>query len=345
MTKDDATDYWSVVDEEATKAVWKKSGSKLTYKEWAAAELVNAASGRDTQLVFVDEEVERAQKEDKTPEEQSQKTEQPSDNVSKGGEAKQNDEPPADEIESNPEEKDVSQKSSANVANASGYDDNAEDSDTSAIDYSKLTLDDVDAKHFGLTDKQYQFCLEYMIDLNASQAMIRAGYSDKNVHVTGSQNLAKPSIVACLSALKQMQDKRIERMPNAHELAHSADAVKQRMAELAGVNVGKFVSIGKNGLPYYDFSELDPEKDFIGLTGMKVKQGTYIDYSGAEPVDIPFHEVEVKTDITKNLHALAKHHGLLKETVVLENDNDVDDIEMAKRIAFLLDKARREKKK
>lgn len=45
-----------------------------------------------------------------------------------------------------------------------------------------------------LTDKQRRFCEEYVVDWNATQAAIRAGYSEKTAHVTGQENLRKPII-------------------------------------------------------------------------------------------------------------------------------------------------------
>lgn len=45
-----------------------------------------------------------------------------------------------------------------------------------------------------LTAKQQRFCDEYLIDLNATQAAIRAGYSEKNARNIASENLAKPNI-------------------------------------------------------------------------------------------------------------------------------------------------------
>lgn len=45
-----------------------------------------------------------------------------------------------------------------------------------------------------LTEKQERFCDEYLIDLNATQAAIRAGYSGKNARNIASENLAKPNI-------------------------------------------------------------------------------------------------------------------------------------------------------
>ena len=45
-----------------------------------------------------------------------------------------------------------------------------------------------------LTAKQQRFCDEYLIDLNATQAAIRAGYSKKTARVIGQENLLKPAI-------------------------------------------------------------------------------------------------------------------------------------------------------
>lgn len=45
-----------------------------------------------------------------------------------------------------------------------------------------------------LTKKQEMFVEEYIIDLNATQAAIRAGYSKKTARQTGTENLSKPSI-------------------------------------------------------------------------------------------------------------------------------------------------------
>ena len=48
-------------------------------------------------------------------------------------------------------------------------------------------------KH-GLTPKQQRFCEEYVKDMNGTQSVIRAGYSEKGASVRGSELLAKSSI-------------------------------------------------------------------------------------------------------------------------------------------------------
>lgn len=45
-----------------------------------------------------------------------------------------------------------------------------------------------------MTAKQQRFCDEYLIDLNATQAAIRAGYSKKTAYSIGIENLNKPEL-------------------------------------------------------------------------------------------------------------------------------------------------------
>lgn len=49
-----------------------------------------------------------------------------------------------------------------------------------------------------LTPKQAMFVKEYLVDLNATQAAIRAGYKEKTAAVIGAENLTKPNIQAAL---------------------------------------------------------------------------------------------------------------------------------------------------
>ena len=58
-----------------------------------------------------------------------------------------------------------------------------------------------------MTGKQKRFCDEYLIDCNATQAAVRAGYSPKTAKQTGCENLAKPDLKAYI-------DERLEEMHN-----------------------------------------------------------------------------------------------------------------------------------
>ncbi len=61
-----------------------------------------------------------------------------------------------------------------------------------------------------LTPKQSRFVEEYLIDLNATQAAIRAGYSEKTARAIGAENLTKPNIVAALMVAITNRSERTE---------------------------------------------------------------------------------------------------------------------------------------
>lgn len=61
-----------------------------------------------------------------------------------------------------------------------------------------------------LTDKQELFAREYLKDLNATQAAIRAGYSAKTARSVGSENLTKPDISDRIAVLNTERMKRTE---------------------------------------------------------------------------------------------------------------------------------------
>ncbi|AST70210.1 hypothetical protein BFG07_17010 [Kosakonia cowanii] len=60
-----------------------------------------------------------------------------------------------------------------------------------------------------LTDKQEMFCREYLIDLNATQAAIRAGYSVKIARASGCENLTKPDIQNRIAELKVERNEQV----------------------------------------------------------------------------------------------------------------------------------------
>jgi len=61
-----------------------------------------------------------------------------------------------------------------------------------------------------LTPKQERFVAEYLIDLNATQATIRAGYSARNADKIGSQLLGKTRVAEAISHAKKARIERIE---------------------------------------------------------------------------------------------------------------------------------------
>lgn len=68
----------------------------------------------------------------------------------------------------------------------------------------------------GLTAKQKRFCDEYLIDLNATQAAIRAGYSKKTARKIGQENLTKLDIKNFIE--KRMAEKEKELIADQDEV-------------------------------------------------------------------------------------------------------------------------------
>ena len=61
-----------------------------------------------------------------------------------------------------------------------------------------------------MTPKQKRFVAEYLVDLNATQAAIRSGYSKKTAQMIGSENLSKPMIAAAVAAAQAKRSERTE---------------------------------------------------------------------------------------------------------------------------------------
>lgn len=67
-----------------------------------------------------------------------------------------------------------------------------------------------------LTEKQKRFCDEYLVDLNATRAAIRAGYSEKTARQTATENLSKPYIREYID--KRLKEKEAELIADQDEV-------------------------------------------------------------------------------------------------------------------------------
>lgn len=85
-----------------------------------------------------------------------------------------------------------------------------------------------------MTPKQERFCDEYLIDLNATQAAIRAGYSPKDANSQGSKLYAKPNIRARIDEALAEQSKRT---------GVTADRIVRELARVAFVNATDAIDI------------------------------------------------------------------------------------------------------
>ena len=88
-----------------------------------------------------------------------------------------------------------------------------------------------------LTPKQAAFVREYLVDLNATQAAIRAGYSAKTAGQIGDENLKKPEIAAAVQAGMDARSERTE--ISADYVLMGIREVAERCLEKAPVMVGR----------------------------------------------------------------------------------------------------------
>jgi phage terminase small subunit len=61
-----------------------------------------------------------------------------------------------------------------------------------------------------LTAKQQRFVQEYLLDLNGTQAAIRAGYSQKTAYSIANENLNKPEIAEAIQKARSKQAERTQ---------------------------------------------------------------------------------------------------------------------------------------
>jgi phage terminase small subunit len=83
-----------------------------------------------------------------------------------------------------------------------------------------------------LTEKQKRFCEEYLIDSNATQSAVRAGYSPKTAYRIGAELLQKTSVAEYIKKLREEQSKRTK--ITADEVLNELKNVALAQAEILG---------------------------------------------------------------------------------------------------------------
>lgn len=122
----------------------------------------------------------------------------------------------------------------------------------------------------GLNDKQKRFVAEYLIDLNATQAAIRAGYSVKTARQVGAENLSKPYIA---DAIAEGAGKRIAKAEiTAQDVLDGLyrEATREGEGSSHGARVSAWGLLGKYHKLFTDRIEADVSGD-ITVTDAKSK--------------------------------------------------------------------------
>lgn len=149
-----------------------------------------------------------------------------------------------------------------------------------------------------MTKKQKRFVEEYLIDLNATQAAIRAGYSPETAGAIGAENLKKPEIKSRID--KAMAER-------SRRTGVSADRVIQ---ELARIGFAKLTDVVNPETA--EIRRGASEDDLACIQSVKVKPGEF----GTE------REVKLY-DKRAALVDLGKHLGIFNDRLKLDADTEL----------------------
>lgn len=158
-----------------------------------------------------------------------------------------------------------------------------------------------------LTPKQARFVDEYLIDLNATQAAIRAGYSKKTAGVIGDENLKKPYIQEFIRERMKAREKRTE---------ITQDRVLQELARIAFFDIRRlYAEDGSLKRP----DQLDDEAAAVlaGVDVVEMAGGAQL--GGEDGVShVPMFTKKAKVfDKTAALTLAMRHLGMLTDKMEL----------------------------
>lgn len=153
-----------------------------------------------------------------------------------------------------------------------------------------------------LTAKQERFVAEYLIDLNATQAAIRAGYSEKTATEQGSRLLTN---VKVQEAIAKGQNK------TAEKLEITKDRIVEELAKIGFSNMLDYMRAGSDGDPYLDFSDLTREQAaaLSEVTVEDFKDGRGEDARDVRRIKFKLHDKKgALVDLAKMLGFMVEKH-------------------------------------
>lgn len=150
-----------------------------------------------------------------------------------------------------------------------------------------------------LTAKQKRFCDEYLIDLNATQAAIRAGYSPRTAEQAASR---------LLTIVKVSDEIAREMAERSKRTGINQDRVVKELAKLAFVNIADVVDL-ENATVRISATD----EDLACIQSVKIKPSEF----GTE------REIKLY-DKKASLELLGRHLGMFKDKLEVEADMDLN---------------------
>ncbi len=198
-----------------------------------------------------------------------------------------------------------------------------------------------------LTPKQRAFVREYLIDLNATQAAIRAGYAEVSASAEGSRLLGNVKVAAAVEAAMKSRAERTD---------ITADRVLKELAKIGFADIRKAVKwqsamITEEDNP--DGGDIAVIKTVVTNTVQMVASDELDDETAAAIAEVSQNAtggVKIKLhDKRAALVDIGRHLGMFKDRVEHTGKDggpiemrEVSDLDRAKAMAFLASKAKRE---
>jgi phage terminase small subunit len=174
-----------------------------------------------------------------------------------------------------------------------------------------------------LNPKQKRFVDEYVVDHNATQAAIRAGYSAATAYSQGQRLLKHVEVAAEIAKRRQKLTEKLE---------ITAERVAEELAKIGFANMADYMRSNSDGDPYLDFSELtrDQAAALAEVTIEDFKDGRGKDARDVRRVKFKLHDKHAA------LVDLGKHLGMFKAAGDSpENPIHVADVSDQRRLAAL----------
>lgn len=153
-----------------------------------------------------------------------------------------------------------------------------------------------------LTPRQQRFVEEYLCDLNATQAAIRAGYSERAAHVTGARLLRNAKVSAAIAKGREEMSKRTE---------VTQERVLQEYARIAFADIRDLFVWDEDKAAYVPSKELTADQA-AAISAVEAETRHFTTEAGTETTI----KLKLKTYDKKGaLDSIARHLGMFVDKV------------------------------
>ena len=154
-----------------------------------------------------------------------------------------------------------------------------------------------------LRDKRARFVEEYLVDLNATQAAERAGYSPRTARAQGCRLLADVNIASAIAAAQAARSMRTQ---------ITADCVLEELAKIGFANMADYMQANEQGDPVLDFANLTRDQcaALVEVTVDTYTEGRGKDSCGVKRVRFKLADKRAAlVDVGKHLGMFLERHS------------------------------------